>query len=92
MSAENVARVGVDRVSNGVITGPGATTVTVNDEIISVIDDTVSTHGDAPHIQPTIIKGAPTIFAEGKQISLTRISIATCSHSVDTGSNNTFGL
>lgn len=89
---EKVARVNVDIVGGGVIVGPGAQTVTVNDKVISVINDTVQTHGEPPHVMPPIVTGAPTIFAEDKKINLTSISRATCSHSVETGSNNTFGL
>ena len=90
--AEQVARISVDIVGGGPIIGPGATSVTVNDKVISVKDDQVTTHGDNPHVLPTITKGAPTIFAEDKQVNLTSISTATCGHTVDTGSGNTFGL
>lgn len=90
--AEQVARVGVDVVGGGTIIGPGATSVTVNDKVISVLNDKVQTHGDPPHVLPPIVQGAPTIFAEDKKINLTSISRATCSHTVDTGSSDTFGL
>ena len=90
--AQKIARVNTDLVGGGVIVGPGATSVTVNDKVISVINDTVQTHGDPPHVMPPIITGAPTIFAEDKKINLTSISRASCSHTVDTGSSNTFGL
>ena len=90
--AKKVARITVDQVSGVPIVGPGATSVTVNDKVISVINDVVTTHGDPPHVNPTIVKGAPSITAEDKNISITSISTVTCGHTVDTGSSNTFAL
>lgn len=86
-----VARVDVD-ICGGVIIGPGAPTVTVNDKICSVIQDRVQTHGDPPHVLPPIVTAAPTIFAEDKRVTLTTISQASCRHQVSTGSPDTFGL
>ena len=46
----------------------------------------VSTHGDAPHIYPTIIAGCSgTVFAEGQPVAMVG-SKATCMHSVTMGS------
>ena len=89
---KKVARTSVDQVSGVPIIGPGASSVTVNDKVISVINDTVTSHGDPPHVSPTINKGAPTITAEDKKITLTSISLATCGHPVATGSPNTLAL
>lgn len=83
-----VARVNVDQAGGGIILGPGAITVTVNDKSCSIVNDTVATHGDPPHVVPSIVSGAPTVFATDKPISVTSISIASCGHPVSTGSNN----
>jgi len=87
-----VARVNVDQAGGGVILGPGAITVTVNDKSCSIVNDTVATHGDPPHVVPSITTGAPTVFATDKPISVTGISIARCGHPVSKGSNNVFAL
>jgi len=87
-----VARTQVDRVASGIILGPGSPTVTVNDKSCSIINDIVSTHGDPPHVSPTIVTGAPTVFATDKPVSVTGISTAKCGHTVNTGSSNVFAF
>lgn len=81
-----VARVGVDQVASGVITGPGSATVFVDGLPASVIGDTVSAHGEPPHTTPTVATGSSTVFVDGKPLTLQGISTVSCGHSVSTGS------
>lgn len=83
-----VCRVGVDLVSTGVITGPGAPTVLVNGSIASTILDTVAPHGSPPHSKAITITGASTVIAQFFPLNLMGTTIATCGHSATTGSPN----
>lgn len=82
------ARATTDLVQAGVITGPGAATVRINNLPASVVGDTVAAHGDAPHAKAAIVTGSATVFIEGKPATVQSISTATCGHSVSTGSPN----
>lgn len=84
------ARVGVDLVSSGVITGPGAATVRVNNLPASVVGDTVAPHGKPPHSNPIIISGAATVRIENRPATITGRSLASCGHPVGTGSPTVF--
>lgn len=82
-----VARVGIDLVGGtGLITGPGASTIRVNDAFLSLVGDRISAHGEPPHSTPSIITGPSGILAENRQLSATTVSTADCSHQVTTGS------
>lgn len=87
----SVARVGVDKVggivTGGVITGPGKPTVRINGSPVSVIGDNVAPHGAGPHANATIVQGSSTVFAGG--IGIARLGdLASCGHTVDSGSPN----
>lgn len=84
------ARVGVDLVATGVITGPGTPTVLVNNVPASVVGDTVAPHGAPPHSNPVIVSGAATVRFENRPPAITGRSVASCGHPVSTGSPNVF--
>ena len=76
----------MDMVGTGVIQTTKVTSVIVEGKPISTLGDMVSTRGDAPHINPTIIAGCSgTVFAEGQPVAMVG-SKATCMHSVTMGS------
>lgn len=76
----------MDMVGTGVIQNTKVTSVVVEGRPIATLGDTVSTHGEAPHINPTIILGcSATVLAEGQPIAMVG-SKATCMHSVTMGS------
>jgi len=77
-------------VSTGIITGPGAPTVKAEYSTVSVINDTVSTHGEAPHIAATIATGSTSVRANGKFVAVQDLSTTSCSHKVDTGAISVF--
>jgi len=80
-----VCRVGIDLVSTGVITGPGAKTVQVGFAPCSTIFDTVAPHGSPPHSKAITITGASTVAAEFFPVNLMTTTIATCGHTASTG-------
>ena len=84
----DVARVGQDKFSTAIITSPGETTVQVNGKPISVVGDTIAAHGKPPHTNPTVQTGLNTVKAGGKEITVSGISIATCTHKCSAGSPN----
>ena len=76
----------MDIFVTGVIHNTNVTSLIVEGKHISTLGDMVSTHGDAPHINPTIIAGCSgTVFAEGQPVAMVG-SKATCMHSVTMGS------
>lgn len=80
------ARVGLDLVATGVITGPGTPTVLVNNVPASVVGDTVAPHGPPPHSNPVIVTGAATVRFENRPPATLGVSIASCGHPVSSGS------
>lgn len=84
------ARVGIDLVATGIITGPGAPTVLVNGAPASVVGDTVAPHGPPPHSNPIIVVGAATVLAQSRPVTITGRSIASCGHPVSTGAVTVF--
>lgn len=84
----SVSKVGVSIVGTGILLGPGAPTVLVEGVPVGCIGDSVSPHGNAPHISPTIVSGSATVFANGKPIALVGTSKATCAHPVATGATS----
>lgn len=79
-----------DLVQIGAITGPGAPKVMINSIVSSVVGDSVSAHGEAPHTAPTIATGSAVVFMQNKPATVQGISTATCAHSASTGSPNVF--
>lgn len=81
-----VARVGVDS-AGGLITGAGEPTVQVNGSTISVLGDSVASHGLPPHASATITSASSTVFAGG--VGVVRVGdSASCGHTVTGGSSN----
>lgn len=85
-----VARVGVDTVNGGVITGPGAPSVLTNGSATSVLGDAVAPHAPftPPHLTATIVTASGTVNAEGKGV-VRQGDSASCGHTVDSGSSDT---
>lgn len=80
-----IAKVRGSLAGTGLIIGPGAPTVFAEGLVVSVVGDNVATHGEAPHIQPTIVTGSTSVFAMGKPVAVEALSTASCSHPVNTG-------
>jgi len=81
----NVAKF-LSMVGTGVINKTKVTTVLVEGLPIATLGDGISTHGEAPHIEPTIILGTSlTVTAEGQPVAMVG-SKASCMHSVNMGS------
>ena len=83
-----VAKVGVSTVGGGLITGPGAPTVKVNGATVSVLGDSVASHGSGPHVAATIITASGNVNAEGKGV-VRDGDLASCGHTVINGSADT---
>lgn len=80
------ARVGLDTVGGGLITGPGATTVLVGGAPAATIGSTVAPHAPFTGLHNTAVlsTGSPTVKAEGKAVC--RIGdLASCGHAIATG-------
>lgn len=80
-----IAKVTASLAGTGIIIGPGAPSVKAEYSTVSVINDLVATHGEAPHIQPSIVSASTTVFAEFKPVTVESISTAACGHSVIAG-------
>lgn len=79
------SRITVDK-AEGIIIGPGASSVLVNGKAVSVANDDVTPHGSGLHAAPKVLIGSDTVFAEGKAI-IREGDKATCLH-VATGSSD----
>lgn len=79
-------------VNKGLITGPGAVKPLVQAEFktVSVVGDTVSSHGKPPHAASTIVTGSSSVYANGKPVTVATVSTAFCQHQVDTGAKSVF--
>jgi uncharacterized Zn-binding protein involved in type VI secretion len=77
-------------VGPGTDQGPGAPTVFAEGLNVSVVDDTVSPHGAAPHTKSIIKTGSGTVYANGKRVVVAQISVASCGHIVNTGARSVF--
>jgi len=76
----------LDMVGTGVIQSTKPTGVFVEGRPIATLGDTVSTHGEAPHIGASIISACSTTVFAGKTPVAMVGSKATCMHSVTMGS------
>ena len=82
-----IARITTD-AAQGVITGPGASTVFANNKKVSVESDGVAGHGDSPHSSPRLTSNySNTVFANNKKVAKSG-TVATCGHTVSPGSDN----
>ena len=82
-----VSRVGTD-MAGGVIGGPGAGTVRINGSACSLLGDSVTPHGVAPHAGASMAAASSTVFAEGGRVVRSG-DLASCGHAA-TGSSNVF--
>ncbi len=82
-----IARVGVDTVNGGLITGPGATSVLTNGSATSLLGDAVAPHAPftGAHLTATIVTASGTVNAESKGV-VRQGDSASCGHTVDSGS------
>ena len=81
---------GIGKVSGsaagpGLIIGPGAPTVLAENLVVSVIGDNCITHGEAPHILPTVVTASTSVFAMNKPVTVEAISTASCGHPIVQG-------
>lgn len=74
----SVALVGVDS-AGGVITGPGASKLTIDGIKASLLGDTVSSHGDSPHRNARMVQGSGKLRVGGIPVVLQGHS-ASCGH------------
>ena len=80
-----IARVSTD-TAQGIITGPGSSTVKADGKRVSLENDKIAGHGDAPHSAPTLTSNySATVFADNKMVCK-QGTIATCGHAVSPGS------
>lgn len=71
----------------GLIVGPGAPTVIVENTPISTIGDGIATHGEAPHTSGSslVTLGSTTVKAENKFVSIAP-GVVSCGHTLSPGS------
>jgi len=79
-------------VKTGLITGPGAVGPLVRAEFktVSVVGDTVASHGETPHSATTIANGSTSVYANGKPVTVATVSKAVCQDQVSTGATSVF--
>tara|TARA_B100001105_G_C22291846_1_gene399887 strand:+ start:461 stop:730 length:270 start_codon:yes stop_codon:yes gene_type:complete len=81
-----IGRVKTDN-AQGVVTGPGASTVFADNKKVSLEKDGVAGHGKAPHSAPTLDSNfSSTVFADGKKVTK-KGTVATCGHTLTPGSS-----
>jgi len=79
------AGVGVSQVAAGIITGPGYPRVLLGGaDPLSVIGDTVSSHGVGAHAAATMAQGSTRVLAGGRPVCRTG-DLATCGDACSTG-------
>lgn len=71
----------------GLIVGPGAPTVIVENTPISTVGDGIATHGEAPHTSGSslVTLGSSTVKAENKFVSIAP-GVVSCGHTLSPGS------
>ena len=80
-----IARVSTD-TAQGVITGPGSSTVRADGKKVSIERDRVAGHGDSPHSAPSLTSNySNSVFADVKKVAKSG-TVATCGHTVSPGS------
>lgn len=91
-----VALIGISQVGGGpgatgtgTITGPGGVTTYGDGDIVSIVGDTITTHGPGAHIAAHITTGSPDTFVNGT--SLVRVGdLASCGCAVLAGDFDAF--
>lgn len=63
----NVAQITI-ATAGGVLTGPGCPSVKVDGKIISVLGDSVQSHGSGSHVAATITSASSSVFAGGMAV------------------------
>ncbi len=73
----------------GIITGPGGLGQYADGLIVSVVGDTIATHGPAPHIGAVVTTGSPDTFIN--HIPIARVGDqASCGCTILAGDNDAF--
>jgi len=70
------------------IQGPGASTVFCEGQKVSLLQDSVTPHGKAPHSGAVMVGSSSTVFANGKPV-VRAGDAASCGHAAD-GASTTF--
>jgi len=90
----SIAKVGnpTTNVGGPPIIGPGAPTVFAEGSPVSCSFDVFGGHGEAPHTTGFIPGGCPTVFAMGRNVHRSMLSVATCGHPVQSFSTVKVGM
>jgi uncharacterized Zn-binding protein involved in type VI secretion len=80
MSTQAVARVGVDKVSTGLILGGQQSTVYYNGSLVAVVGDAVANHPSS-HTGVTLTNGSSTVRIGGRAV-VRHGDLASCGHPV----------
>ena len=76
-----------DDYAGAAIVGPSSTTVVVDNKPVALLGDSVSGHGEAPHVGATLVgPGAQKLLVDS-QVPAKAGTLATCGHSVTPGSS-----
>lgn len=78
----------VDTAGGGLITS-GSDSVLVNGKGVARVDDTIASHGSAPHDASVITTGSATVFIDGKAVAR-KGDPTSCGDSIETGSSTIF--
>lgn len=84
--SKGAGRVGKDN-ARGLIAGPGAGTVIINNSPASVVGDRIVPHGKSPHTSSVVTNGSRTVFVENRPLTVEG-SDTSCGHTVTPGSDN----
>lgn len=76
-----VSLVGVSS-AGGIISGPGASSWTINGKKISLKGDAVAGHGEGAHAGPVMANGSSWMTIDGIQV-VVQGCVATCGHTAD---------
>ena len=79
-----VARVGVDTAGGGLINTNRQDMVTIDGRYVAVTGDGIAPHGS--HVGATISQGSTFVTINGIPVSF-KGNLATCGHTIDTGSD-----
>jgi uncharacterized Zn-binding protein involved in type VI secretion len=85
---KRASRVGRD-AAQGIILGPGARSVLINNAPASLVNDRIAPHGQSPHTSSRVLTGSRTVFAESRSLTV-QTSTTICGHLVSSGSDNVF--
>ena len=87
-----LCRTFLDMGGGGLVIGPGAVTTFCDSSKVSLVGDSLTTHGEPPHTTGSslVANGSATVFCESEPVTVAGISIATCAHPIVPGSPTVF--